>query len=436
MKCLSSIHSFVLQETGQLLQAGKQPNYLAKPGQHPMFGSLETTSDSSSFTYEILLEKLLELNVALTTTKRIVMPYVGHRTLLQFLECFCEIFHAKYAEAMADKSKLIKVLAALHNTHEQVMQLKTRLKELRQHHDHVSKLAGTFLNSLTSKSCQLENLKAVRGESSSVYSAMLMVSEQERKMVEADDDDELLVLCMNKKASRLEDILQKARDHVRVAKCEEMEAKISMNKSKEVAEHWHSKIDRNTIDQIKSLNNPPHLVGTIMELILTLLNQYGMTAKQNKSGSTPDNNSFLTTPGRSTTVSSKMKQLSSSANATEMEKEQWHAIQIAIGDSQKFLDMLKNLKWEEGLSTNAVNLILSKLAVPGKNVPLDFESKIGGSDGKFSTSPVVKKAGIITVSMARYAAESAALMCNFAKSIVEYNDMLKPHKLALEKLTR
>ena len=59
--------------------------------------------------------------------------------------------------------------------------------------------------------------------------------------------------------------------------------------------HWQSKIDRNTIDQIKSLANPPKLVGTIMELILTLLQQYGTGAEQAGSleGSSPG------TPGSS-----------------------------------------------------------------------------------------------------------------------------------------
>ena len=45
-----------------------------------------------------------------------------------------------------------------------------------------------------------------------------------------------------------------------------------------------------------------------------------------------------------------------------MEKEVWQGIQVAIGDSQRFLDLLAGLKWEEGLSPDAVNLIESRLA--------------------------------------------------------------------------
>lgn len=447
MKVLLSIHSCVMQETGQLLQAGLQPDHLTQTGETShrtdpisnwVFGSPYSTRESRPFTYEILVEKVLKLNNALTHTKRIETPYVGPRTLLQFLECFCEIFHTKHTEAVADRSKLTKALATLHNTHEQVVQMKTTLQELRQHHDQVSMSADALLKSLTSKSCQLEKLKALMGDSSSVYSAMLMVSELERKLMEADDEDELLALCVDKRTSRMDGTLQKAQDHVRVAEKEEMDAKMAVNKSKETAQNCHNKIDRNTIDQVKSLNNPPHLVGTIMELMLTLLNQYGSTSEQTQLNSSSDENSSSSTPGHTAAFMSKKKRKSSSVNTAKMEKEQWNSIQIAIGDSQRFLDMLKSLKWEEGLSTDATNLILSQLAVPGRNVSLsDSETSIDRSDEKpFSSSVGKNKEGLITVSMARYAAESAALMCTFAVSIVEYNDTLKPYKLALEKLTK
>ena len=105
-----------------------------------------------------------------------------------------------------------------------------------------------------------------------------------------------------------------------------------------------------------------------------------------------------------------------------MEREQWLAIQLAIGDSQKFLDLLNGLKWEEGLSPDAVNLITCKLAT-ARN-----------SDGSSSTPS--SRGGLITVSMAKHAAESAATMCAFAVAIVDYNHSFKPYKLAAEKLQR
>ena len=57
-----------------------------------------------------------------------------------------------------------------------------------------------------------------------------------------------------------------------------------------------------------------------------------------------------------------------STDSSKMEKEQWTAIQLAIGDSQKFLDLLNGLKWENGLSADAVNLIESRLATSHTNL--------------------------------------------------------------------
>ena len=39
-------------------------------------------------------------------------------------------------------------------------------------------------------------------------------------------------------------------------------------------EHCEERIDRNTIDQIKSLPSPPALVCTVMQVILTLLREH------------------------------------------------------------------------------------------------------------------------------------------------------------------
>ena len=43
---------------------------------------------------------------------------------------------------------------------------------------------------------------------------------------------------------------------------------------------------------------------------------------------------------------------------------------------------------------------------------------------------------LITVAMARHAAESAATMCTFAVAVVDYSHSFKPYKLAVEKLQR
>lgn len=443
MSCLVSIHCFVMQETQQLLQAGMQPGHLIKHPQHDtdttktpditndviLESPTEETIIGQPSTYDILMEKMTRMCNSLSSRQEVSLPYVGPRTYQQFLECFCEIFLAKQTEAVMDRENLSKAVATLSSTRELAEEMRNALKELRLQHTEASKLSDKLLKSLTHKSCQLEKLKALMGQSSSVLNAMQMVNEQERQLVENDEDDEeLLTLFLDRQTSRHEALLTKAKEHVRLAEQEESEAKRVMMKSKEAALRWHGKIDRNAIDQIKTLNNPPRLVGTIMELMLTLLQQYGV---DQPTGSASEGSSS-STPGHVPPLASKKKKtaFSTSAETVKLEKEQWNTIQIAIGDSQNFLDLLNGLKWEDGLSTDAVNLILSKLAIPGKNVPLS-----GSKGSKTGSEPKGGAAeSLITISMARHAAESAANMCGFAVSIVEYNDSFKPFKIAAEQL--
>ena len=425
MKCISSIHRSMMQNTQQLLHAGLQPGHLEDRDLQTAGRSSIATQDSPHLshthynepsTFNILMEKVLKLNENLS--QKASLPYIGPRTYLQFLECFCEIFHRKRASVVADRANLSKALAVIHGTKDQTEETKNILQELRQQHDKTSKLSEQILKSLTQKSCQVEELKALLGHSSSVLSAMQMVNEQERQLLEnEEDDEELLVLSMDKQTTRLETLLSKSKDRLRLAELEESKAKQSLTKFKERVHHWHSKIDRNAIDQIKGLNNPPPLVGTIMELMLTLLQQEQETSSNHEEN-----------PSMHVLDQGMLKKKKSITKLTA--KENWNSIQIAIGDSQNFLDLLNGLKWEDGLSTDAVNLIVSKLAIPGKNVPL--ESKDESHSGSISAHE--SKGNLITFSMAHYATESVANMCAFAVAIVEYDDNFKIYKHAAEKL--
>ena len=451
VECLVSIHCFMMQETQQLLQAGLQPTHFSaheyRPNPPQEFSTASKDSSNSPSTYSILMEKIQKLNKALTDTQDICLPYVGPRTCLQFLECFSEIFLAKKSRVSSDRESLSRALAALSNTREQAGEMKSTLRELRHRYEQSSKLSDKLLKSLTLKSCQLEKLRALTGQSSSVLSAMQMVSQQERQLVEnEEDDEELLAVFMDRQTTRLETLLVCAREQLRHAEREEAEAKQAMVKSKEAALHWHAKIDRNAIDQIKSLNNPPRLVGTIMELMLTLLKQYGVGGGAESQVGSASESSSSSTPGHPVPGKRKKSFSSTSVQTSRIDKEHWNTIQLAIGDSQRFLDLLNGLKWEDGLSTDAVNLILSMLAVPGRNVPHGTVATTpgggagrtlagsGGGGGGGSGGGVPE--GLITVSMARHAAESVANMCAFVVSIVEYNDSFKPYKLASEKLLR
>ena len=366
------------------------------------------------------MEGVLDLDRVVSgndVTENLKLPYLGPRTYQQFMECFCEIFKKKNSEAKQERENLTKTLETLRRTFEGAEQMKGTLKELRQKHESAGKSSSNLLSQLTTKSCQLERLKALLGNGSSVLSAIQMAREQERLLVENEDDEELLAVFMDRKNSRLEALLQKAKEQLRRTEAEEKEAKRYMLSAKEKAIHCQNKIDRNTIDQIKNLNNPPYLVGTIMELILTLLWQHG----ESQEASTGD-----VFPGSLTLFKRRKSSTSTSASTTRTDREQWNAIQLAISDSQKFLDLIKNLKWENGLSADAVNLIRSRLS-------MDEDT---GSDGCRRSLSGFKQSELITISMARHAAESAAHMCAFAVSIVKYNESFKPYMIAKENIER
>lgn len=113
----------------------------------------------------------------------------------------------------------------------------------------------------------------------------------------------------------------------------------------------------------------------------------------------------------------------------KMEKEHWVSLQVAIGDSQRFLDLLSSLKWEDGLSTEAMNLIESQLAT-SRNSPGGTTGSYPSTADSAASSEQAGGGGLITVSMAKHAAESVAFMCGFAIAIVEYQYTFEPFRAA------
>ena len=106
--------------------------------------------------------------------------------------------------------------------------------------EEASKLSGTLLSGLTSKSCQLERLTALLSHGSSVLSAIQVVGEQQRLLAENEEDnEELLAMFVDRQSSHLELLLHRAREQLVVAEREERETKLAMNKTKE--EVWENR---------------------------------------------------------------------------------------------------------------------------------------------------------------------------------------------------
>ena len=114
--------------------------------------------------------------------------------------------------------------------------------------------------------------------------------------------------------------------------------------------------------------------------------------------------------------------------SAKMEREEWVALQTAIGDSQNFLGLLSALNWEQGLTSSTITLIESKLVVK-KPASLDQALLV-------ATTPSSGKGKKISAPVARHAAESAGILCSFAIAIVEYSYTLQPAMEASDKVER
>ena len=183
--CLGNIHHFMLRETGQLLHSGEQPGYFTTQSPLPQGGQQSCPPSS----YECLMEKVVSLSHQLQSGGGSVsdngggeggeggmrLPYVGPRTFVQFIECFCEIYRVKNSEAVTEKQHLSQAVETLQRTQQDADTMKTTLSELRQKHGEASRLSEELLAHLTAKACQLERAKAILGHGSSVLSAIQVI---------------------------------------------------------------------------------------------------------------------------------------------------------------------------------------------------------------------------------------------------------------------
>ena len=114
VECMVSLHSLVMQETGQLVRSGLRPT-----GLNPETRTTPSGSGNPFITYtsamlgaaptssECLVEKMAQVAMEMDgVVNRLAVPYVGPRTFLRFIECFCEFFKRRKAEIQATESAL------------------------------------------------------------------------------------------------------------------------------------------------------------------------------------------------------------------------------------------------------------------------------------------------------------------------------------------
>ena len=140
-------------------------------------------------------------------------------------------------------------------------------------------------------------------------------------------------------------------------------------------------------------------------------------------------NSCGDTPTEESLVTLHKKRSANTLQNSKLEREQWQSIQLAIGDSQRFLDLLGAFKWENGLDTFSINLIESML-VTSKN----SSQSQNNSQAQTSPSSSGGATALISVNTARYASEAVAIMCAYVIAITDYHYLIKPCQLTSDKV--
>lgn len=406
-------------------------------------------------TAECLMEKcyLLYKNQAtgVSSTEDVCLPSVGPTTMDQFTECICRLYAQKSQEYSQKKAQLTNALNALEKIGRDVESLKQALDEMRAKWKEAAKRSDSLMEALSSKTCELEVLRARLGQESNVLSAMRMVADQERGLMEYEDDEGLLEILVNdsgRRSSRLDTLIQRTQEQLDEALREEAELSTDLFKANENVKSLLGKIDRNTVEQVKSLNNPPVLVGVAMELIVRLLQPQSSdthTALEASEGS-----AALLMAGRAASIADGVSQTSAgtkkskrsaplgiaslqgeTSGSRRLNKEQWSKIQLAIGDSQRFLDFLHSLSWEEGLSQDVIQTVESQLATSHNVDPLP-----DGKETQPKSTPLHSVTGVelITIRAARYTSEALGLLCSYVLAITEHHYLLEPLKRARDRV--
>ncbi|XP_070568705.1 dynein axonemal heavy chain 5-like isoform X4 [Ptychodera flava] len=476
VSCISDMHSFVLQDCKQIPWAGVMDDTIPVTsvkivGKKEVLKVQVTDVANLPYTKTIMSEHITQRHRDVNTPGRNDV-FVGPRTFRRFLDCFRYIFNTKNEENSAEISKLKKALNCLSKTRQDAKSKHQEIKKLQAMYEQATKTTANLLKELTAKATVLEKVKAQFGMSSGSLSAFLQMNEIES---EEEEEDELLANEEEDEYDKQFELLREANLKSRQVKIEEElitakkkvdDCRASLQQSRDQVIHWKSKVDRACIERLRSFQNPPLIVLQVMEMVLTLIGKQKPIQNLDKLGSDsklPNEDASLIS-GRQSTSSGASKSPSKGWRAGQKDstssyqqddhtrarkskkdedkerKAKWKQIQIILNDSLKFVEMLQNLNWENGLNDDVlagVEYYLPKSkdgeGVTGEGSLLDVPGNVGLPDSK-RRSPSPGNSGGITISATRYSSEDAGTLVAYTCAIVEYSHRCGPLREALRKL--
>ncbi|KAK6187606.1 hypothetical protein SNE40_005595 [Patella caerulea] len=446
--CLANIHSYVLKDCKQMPWAGELGSTIDintfKVNDKKKDQLKLTTVKVPNLPYsKIILQERIKLRHRDTANPAKNEVYVGPTTYHRFKESFRCLYTKKAKQRTEEVEQLKKVLATLDQTRVDSKIMKKAIKSTNVKFEEAKKNTANLLHQLTLKATVLEKLKAKVGLSKSLY-AYLNLTELEEDEIEEDEllkqeeyDDYDAEFDKMREANLKTRHIQAKEEYVLAVKAVE-DCRQKLEQSKIQVTEWTKKVDRACIETLRSMANPPPLVGHVMEMVMTLIgkrlpSQRIVDVRETFSGK-EDMSSRISSSSSSTRHL--VKKSAKQKDGDRYDRVSWKGMQLTMTDSLKFVDMLRNVPWEDGLHDDVLRAVESYLAISKDgqlgvtgDTSLDMPTL---AVSKRSPSPDGRQAGI-TISAAKYSSEDCATLVKYTIAIVEYCRLCGPLKAAKER---
>ncbi|XP_064629693.1 uncharacterized protein LOC135488785 isoform X2 [Lineus longissimus] len=451
---LANIHSEILVQTNQMPWAGQTEDSISltsvKMNEKKKDQIRKTElKNLKNFPYSkaIILEniKLIHQDPHVKGKNQV---FVGPMTYRRFMDTFNYLYRLKSKDRTEKVTRLQKVLTALSQSRMDAKVMRQAIKNISGKFEDAKVNTAHLLRQLTAKATTLEKLKAKVGQSTAL-SAFLQLNEmsdeeeEEDDLLKAEDYDDYDKEFDRIREANLKDRHLKAKEELAIAIKNVDDCRRNLESAKQQVHLWSSNVDRGCVERLRAFSQPPALVGHVMEMVMTLIGKrlpgVPRQVERETQANKDDQSSRMSASSSSTKMHGK-KQVTKRDVSERVDRAVWKAMTTAMSDSTKFMDMMHNVQWEEGLSVDVLNAVESYLAKGrGGSLGVTGEGSLleNAPDNKAfpptrrSPSPEFTRG--ITLSNARYASEDAATLVQYTIAIVEYTKLCGPLKQALER---
>ncbi|CAG5121561.1 unnamed protein product, partial [Candidula unifasciata] len=279
-ECLANIHGCVLRECGRLSWAGDISAEIHLTSCTPLEEKKEQLRAENAivpnlpYSKVILLERI-RLNHLNENSKARNEIYVGPTSYRRFMDTFRHLYLNKKKERTASFEKL-KALATLDRTKADSKIMKKAIMTTTAQFEEAQGKTAQILNRLTVKVTTLEKLKARVGISKSLDAYLQLdeinvENEEEDDLLKEEEYDEYDAEFDRMKEANMKTRGVQAKEELIDIQAQVKECRTSLAYARQQVMHWKSKVDRNVVERIRAFQNPPVLVGQVVEMVLVLI---------------------------------------------------------------------------------------------------------------------------------------------------------------------